>query len=69
MEQIIKINDLDVKPCPFCGDTHITVDLKNTRYMHGYSIGCQSLRCVCCHSYGRVFETKDDAVKAWNKRI
>ena len=73
MEQILTINDLDAKPCPFCGDKHITVTQKYStgKYMfqHGFSIGCQSIGCIGCHTYGRVFETKEDAINAWNKRL
>lgn len=71
-EQIIKIKDLDVAPCPFCGDTYITVVQKYTsgKYTinHGYSIGCQSVGCIGCHTYARTFATKEEAINAWNKR-
>ena len=71
-EQIVQINDLNAVPCPFCGDTHISVTQKYTagKYyvQHGFSIGCQSVGCIGCHSYTRLFETKEGAIKAWNTR-
>lgn len=71
-EQILTLNNLDAAPCPFCGDTHISVVQKYTsgKYClsHGFSVGCQTVNCIGCHTYGRLYETKEDAVKAWNTR-
>lgn len=73
MEQIINIDGLDAKPCPFCGDKHISVSEKyeTGKYfvIQGFSIGCNTVGCFACHSYARPFDTKEDAIEAWNKRI
>lgn len=71
-EQILTLNDLNAAFCPFCGDTHISVVQKYTSgkyYLsNGFSIGCQTVNCIGCHTYGRLYETKEEAIKAWNKR-
>lgn len=71
-EQILSIKDLNAKPCPFCGDTYITVVQKYSSgkwfINHGYSIGCQSIGCIACHTYARIFKTEKEAIEAWNKR-
>ena len=71
-EQILSIYDLNAAPCPFCGDTCITVTQKYLpgKYFiqYGFSIGCQSVGCIGCHTYSRLFETKEEAILAWNKR-
>ena len=73
MEQIINTDGLDVKPCPFCGDNHISISEKyeTGKYfvIQGFSIGCNTVGCFACHSYARPFNTKEDAIKAWNSRI
>ena len=53
-----------LKPCPFCGDTFIRIRMRKD----GYSIGCNSLGCVCLHTVSKRFKTEKDAMEAWNKR-
>ena len=55
----------DLKPCPFCGDLFIYTHRKNGKY----TIGCNSLNCVCLHTEGKLFNSEEDAIEAWNKRI
>lgn len=62
----------DLKPCPFCGDTYIRVrrnwqDFYTTK--SGYTIGCNSLGCVCLHTESKSFASAEEAVKAWNRRV
>jgi Lar family restriction alleviation protein len=52
-----KMSDVDLKPCPFCGDTKLKIDKKSVR--DGYIGGgvrndrmTFSVRCNCCHARG-----------------
>lgn len=51
-------------PCPFCGDTYIRVRAK----IGYYTVGCNTLTCVCLHTYSKPFKTEEDAIEAWNRR-
>lgn len=72
MEQILKSKEQDAKPCPFCGNTVISVvqRYETGKYFidKGFSIGCQSIGCFGCHSYARSFKTSQEAIDAWNRR-
>lgn len=46
-----------LKPCPFCGEEKIEV-LQD-------ALGCWYCACINCFEH---FE-KEDAIKAWNKRV
>lgn len=61
------------EPCPFCGDNDISLVQKYypgavATVTIGYSVGCQNLSCMGCHTYARIFDTEEKAIKAWNKR-
>ena len=69
-----------LKPCPFCGDTYIiartitckyedSMPITKYRYKTKYKIGCNSLGCVCLHTEGRLFDTEEEAIKAWDRRV
>ena len=55
-----------LKPCPFCGDTYIMVRKKHSGY---YTVGCNSLSCVCLHTESKEFKTEEDAINAWNRSV
>ena len=55
----------ELKPCPFCGDTYIIV----RSHINYYTVGCNSLSCVCLHTHGKPFKTEEKAIEAWNRRI
>jgi Lar family restriction alleviation protein len=50
----------ELKPCPFCGGKAETYDY----YFNEWYIGC--VECSC--DLG-VFDTKEEAIEAWNKRV
>lgn len=62
-------SEMDIKllPCPFCGDTYI-LPRYNRKYGK-WKIGCNSLGCICLHTEGKLFDTKDEAINAWNRRV
>ena len=59
------MND-NLKPCPFCNDKYIFVHLRQGR---GYTIGCNTLGCICLHTEGNPFKTKEAAIESWNRRV
>lgn len=59
-----------IKPCPFCGGNDIHV----IRFNEGWGCICQNKACNC--RVGIVFgddktctQTREEAIKTWNKRI
>lgn len=55
---------IELKPCPFCGDTYIKIQ----RSRAGYAIGCNTVNCVVCNGRARAYEKEEDAIAAWNRR-
>lgn len=69
LEKQISVESL--LPCPFCGNTDVKV---MTAYE--FDFGCDHEFVVCCSALndgcgagGGVRDTKEDAIKAWNRRI
>lgn len=66
------INVPNLKPCPFCGSkaaiypTTMTKD--NSRDPKFYMVGCDTCICVGSHATSRLYETKENAILAWNGR-
>ena len=54
-----------MKPCPFCGSTHIQVF--EYPYMKPGLSGC-FVFCARCGAQTGKYDTTDKAKKAWNKR-
>jgi hypothetical protein len=52
-----------LKNCPWCGSLPITFNLN-----YGKGIGCSNTECVDYYA-GKVFDTKQEAVNAWNTRV
>ena len=51
------------KPCPFCGGE---AKIKPTEFPHanwGFNISC----CLMIN-YDKIYKTKAEAIKAWNRR-
>ena len=55
----------ELKPCPFCNDTYIMVRVRKDGK---YVVGCNTLNCVCLHSEGKLFNSAEKAMNAWNRR-
>lgn len=73
------IENVEISPCPFCGNTKLKVDSS-----HWSTVGTHSatVRCSKCHArgptasckvspelYGADEATKQKAIELWNKRI
>jgi Lar family restriction alleviation protein len=56
----------ELKPCPFCGALKLeiltTEDMFDTSSQLAYQVVC-----VCCETLW--YETKEEAIEAWNKRV
>lgn len=75
------MNEIKLKPCPFCGGTKLKIDSKRT-FQYGGKKHCSvTVRCMQCYARGPVVginmpngqykerEILEDAVKnAWNRR-
>ncbi len=51
-----------LKPCPFCGSEEVHV----VSYMPSKS---HDVTCGKCETKGPVSKDRDEAIKAWNKRV
>lgn len=49
----------ELKPCPFCGSKHIGLQHVNEQWQ------CY---CILCWANRGWFDTKEDAIKHWNRR-
>ena len=64
----LPINPEQVNPCPRCGGTHLYIyegkSPKECGFIHICDDGDYSVKVE-----SRLFETEQEAIKAWNKRI
>ncbi len=51
-----------VKPCPFCGGTDLYID--GGEYLQDFEV-----RCVKCGGHIAYFNTRAEAIDAWNRRV
>lgn len=61
----------ELKPCPFCGGEAEYFELSWTTTAfggHKYAVPFWQIRCKDCRATLGDFETKQDAIKAWNTR-
>ena len=49
---------MKLKPCPFCGSNDVKV-----------VSGMNFVACYECESDSGVYDSKEEAVKAWNRRV
>ena len=65
------MKQMELKPCPFCGDTHIHVYKGEKEPFTGfrYVVGCNTVNCVALHTRGKPFGTEQEAIEAWNRRV
>lgn len=62
----------ELKPCPFCGSR---AEVKQVYCSDKYYIACSSHKelfkdcCVIAGVGARVYDTADEAISAWNRRV
>lgn len=56
----------DLPPCPFCGSKAMIVRSWVTQY--GFQVACTNFDCFV-HRGGAIYETQDEAVKAFSHWI
>ena len=63
-----------LKPCPFCGSHGI---LEGGDFIGGwnektgprpYMAECSNQDCIASYMIGAVYDTKEEAIEAWNRR-
>lgn len=50
----------ELKPCPFCGNTNLSV--------YTFSVFCDATKGGCGASCGGETKTKEEAIQKWNRR-
>ena len=74
--------ELEIKPCPFCGNTKLKVESKHHGAHYYSGTHSASVRCGKCHARGPTAsckvtkeqmhadqETNNRAIELWNARI
>ena len=60
---------VELKPCPFCGNKNPTLEEMNSWSGEPvWFIGCENYNCYFGMSLGESFNTKQEAIEAWNTR-
>lgn len=55
----------ELEPCPFCGgDAHVSLEAHGKKFY----IGCSNDECLGFSGLGWLYDTEEDAAKAWNNR-
>ena len=58
----------ELKPCPFCGSKLDEMDIMQHSFFNAPP--CFGVVCYECQSRSsQLFDTKEEAVEAWNKRV
>jgi Lar family restriction alleviation protein len=57
------MSKIKLKPCPFCGDSNIHLEVCND------NVSPYSMCCYTCNTSGPQCDTKEDAEEAWNMRV
>lgn len=52
--------EAEVKPCPFCGGKASAIEVLN--------YDATAVRCNGCHAQSGNYDTREDAIAAWNRR-
>lgn len=59
------MDEIKLKPCPFCGGTDINCDHIEPSWTDDYwEIGCPD-----CGTWNSCNKSKDEAIAAWNRRV
>ena len=64
-EILLKMNEKELKPCPFCGERSARLD-KAYSYYSDTVIYCEN--CDIVFSLDDVNATEEQLIKAWNRR-
>ena len=59
--------EIELKPCPFCGSSNVTLEVEYGSDC-GYGFGGHTVICNNCGVQTIYYETKEEAIEAWNKR-
>lgn len=62
------MNNIELKPCPFCGCTDIDVVSGHVRFNEGFTWNHNMVRCKKCNGMVLVGRS-ESAVDVWNKRV
>ena len=57
---------IDLKPCPFCGSE---AEMRNTRGLRTWIVECSNPSCPASYMIGNDYETKEEAIEFWNRRV
>ena len=68
--QKIKDGEPELKPCPFCGEKRelLPSEALNAKWHNQFTVCC-SINANGCGSTSRYADSKQEAIKAWNKRV
>ena len=59
----------ELLPCPFCGNTNIMVHEEEGKYgFTEWVVYCDSHYCACQPTAHDSYQTKEEAIEAWNTR-
>ena len=56
----------DLKPCPFCGSTG---EIEHKRVLDTWIVQCSNQECPASYMIGWDYDTAEDAIEAWNRRV
>lgn len=56
---------MELKPCPFCGGEAILRNFDGA----DYKCECTNNFCQASYMIGMNYDTEEDAIEAWNRRI
>ena len=67
---------MKLKPCPFCGCAACLYNPKDEKGSFGWYVSCGEPNCFCELGYDLIwtdqdtgrFDSKKEAIEAWNKR-
>lgn len=60
--------EIELKPCPFCGDEAIIDKIPNTEFNSGKLYYEYRIECKDCYIQTVSYEIEQEAIKAWNQR-
>lgn len=64
------MNEIELKPCPFCGGAAAIGQTKKTLKLQ-YAVGCLNSRCIANRLHNPFimhYLSKTEAAEAWNRR-